>query len=305
MESIIKFLKTMGKIIIKILPLALLLAVWVFAYNYFNASFFSSHSEWAPSIFNGVISGVVTAGLLVALSITFRSHLRPTLENLQYRGVKIEGVWNGVLVPYIGVDEIDKRRIKIGMAEIRRRKKARKEKDNDGSSGTHEINATAIGHDGSQRSIEAELIANDDSVDESDKDDDSEVVGRRFFIAVSKFTPIEVRAQFERVGHEIKGEIVEIGGASDIHTYSVRGSFKNLILTGEYENNHSGHIDRGSLSLMLVKNGREFRGFFSSYADSSHKIVPFRCVLKRHGMDQESETYNKSSNAESEPPPLK
>jgi hypothetical protein len=299
MESITKFLKVTGRIAIKLIPLTLLLIIGIFAYNYFNTSFFNSHSEWAPPIFNGVISGVVTAALLVALSITFRSHLRPTLENLQYRGVKIEGVWSGVLVPYVGVDEIDKRRIKIGMAEIRRRKRVRKEKGTNGDFGTKEISATAIGHDGSQRNIDAELIANDDSEDGSDKDDDSEVVGRKFFIAVSKFSPIEVRAQFERVGHEIKGEIVEIGGASDIHTYSVRGSFKNLILTGEYENNHSGHIDRGSLSLMLVKNGREFRGFFSSYADSDHKIVPFRCVLKRHGMDQESETYNKSSNTDS------
>lgn len=299
MESIKKYLKLMCRIIIKLVPLVLLLATGIFSYNYFDASFFKSHSEWAPPIFNGVISGVVTAGLLVALSITFRSHLRPTLENLQYRGVKIEGVWNGVLVPYIGVDELDKRRIKIGMAEIRRRRKVRKEQSDTGSFGSNEISATAIGHDGSQRNVEAELIANDSGEDDVDKNDDSEVVGRRFFIAVSKFTPIEVRAQFERVGHEIKGEIVEIGGASDIHTYSVRGSFKNLILTGEYENNHSGHIDRGSLSLMLVRNGREFRGFFSSYADSSHKIVPFRCVLRRHGMDQESETYNKSSNTDS------
>lgn len=297
MESIKKLLKAMGRIAIKLIPLALLIAIGIFAYNYFNASFFNSHSEWAPPIFNGVVSGVVTAGLLVALSITFRSHLRPTLENLQYRGVKIEGVWNGVLVPYVGVDEIDKRRIKIGMAEIRRRKKARKESNGDFIN--KEISATAIGHDGSHRSIDAELIANEDGESGSDKHHDSEVVGRKFFIAVSKFSPIEVRAQFERIGHEIKGEIVEIGGASDIHTYSVRGYFKNLILTGEYENNHSGHIDRGSLSLMLVKNGREFRGFFSSYADSSHKIVPFRCVLKRHGMDQESETYNKSSNTDS------
>lgn len=124
MESVTKNLKVVGKIIIKLIPLALLLATGLFSYNYFNASFFNSHSEWAPPIFNGVISGVVTAGLLVALSITFRSHLRPTLENLQYRGVKIEGVWNGLLVPYIGVEELDKRRIKIGMAEIRRRKKA-------------------------------------------------------------------------------------------------------------------------------------------------------------------------------------
>ena len=294
-----QFLKAISKVIIKLIPLVLLLGTGIFAYSYFDASFFNSHSQWAPPIFNGVVSGIVTTGLLVVLSITFKSHLRPTLENLQYRGVKIEGVWNGVLVPFIGVDEIDKHRIKIGMAEIRKRKQSRKEKRSGESSGANQISATAISHDGSQRNIEVELIANDVGEGDSDKNNDSEVVGRRFFIAVSKFSPIEVRAQFERVGHEIKGEIVEIGGASDIHTYSVRGSFKNLILTGEYENNHSGHIDRGSLSLMLVKNGREFRGFFSSYADSEHKIVPFRCVLRRHGMDQENETYNKSSNVDS------
>ena len=30
---------------------------------------------------------------------------------------------------------------------------------------------------------------------------------------------------------DINGKIIEIGGASDIHTYDVQGTFKNLILT--------------------------------------------------------------------------
>ncbi len=293
MENVTKILKVVWKGLSSLIPLALLIIVGVFSYRYFDENFFQSHSYWAPPIFNGVISGGVTAVLLIILSVTLRSHIRPLLENLQYKGVKIEGVWNGVLVPYIGVDEIDKDRIRIGMAEIRRRKKAREksQKAAENSKST-KVSASALDVDGVTRDIKAELITENESpLDEPEP----EVVKRRFFIAVSKFTPIEVRAQFERSGHDVTGEVVEIGGASDIHTYSIRGSFKNLILTGEYENNHSGHIDRGSLSLMLVKNGKEFRGFFASYADNDHRIIPFRCVLKRHGMDQDGETYNKSS----------
>lgn len=66
-----------------------------------------------------------------------------------------------------------------------------------------------------------------------------------------------------------------------IHIF-FNGSFKNLILTGEYENQDCSHIDRGGLSLMLRGNGRILEGFFSSYVDNDHRMAPFKCILKRH-----------------------
>lgn len=69
---------------------------------------------------------------------------------------------------------------------------------------------------------------------------------------------------------------------SQIHTYVITGSFKNLIFTGQYENESNEHIDRGSFSLMLVRNGKKMEGFFASYGDDEHRIFPFKCILNRH-----------------------
>lgn len=90
-----------------------------------------------------------------------------------------------------------------------------------------------------------------------------------------------MRAEFWRVGHKVEGRFIEIGGASEVHTYYVVGTFRNLILCGRYQNENPQNIDRGSFSLMLKANGGRFEGFFASYADEEHKIHPFRCVLKR------------------------
>lgn len=140
-----------------------------------------------------------------------------------------------------------------------------------------------------ERDIEAELIIKD--APNSGKDNEQgELIDRKFFLKIdSGMAPIEVRVEVKRIGHSILGQIVEIGGASDIHTYRFTGSFKNLILTGEYENEDCAHIDRGSLSLMLRENGRSLEGFFSSYADGDHHMAPFKCVLKRQ---------NRSANGE-------
>ena len=285
-------------------PVIILIVVAVFSYRYFDAKYFYSHSEWAPPILNGVISGVVTAILLLLFSILLKKHVRPGLENLMYKGVRVEGVWNGVLVPYIGVEDIDRDRIRIGLEIVRRRKKERSkvgEPRKKKSANSTDLSASVIENNREQRKVEAEYVPVSDNRKKKDKKkDEGEVLSRRIIIEVAKFTPIEVRAVIHRSGHRIVGEIVEIGGASGVHTYTVCGSFKNLILTGEYENNHSGYIDRGSLSLMLKKNGQEFHGFFASYADIENKIVPFRCVLKRQGIDNDAdvEAYNKPVQAD-------
>lgn len=202
----------------------------------------------------------------------------------RHKNWRYEGIWQGILVPFVGIEEIDKRRIKIafGIIERRRQKKKTEEPTADAknSGQNFAVAATAQEKDG-ERDIEAELIiksAPDDVVNA----DQGELIDRKFFIKIgADMAPIEVRVEIKRVGHMVTGQIVEIGGASDIHTYRLSGSFKNLILTGEYENQDCAHIDRGGLSLMLRGNGQSLEGFFSSYVDEDHKMASFKCVLKR------------------------
>jgi hypothetical protein len=265
-------------------PYLIFMGFGVLCWRWFEFANQSQFSLVEP-IINGVIGGIVTSVLILIFSVIWRSNITPWLENLLYKDTKIEGIWQGVLVPFVGIDEIDKRRIKIAFGIIERRRK-RKEKPEETTADTKTLGqnpvvvATAQEKYG-RRDIEAELIIKSVPDDVANADQD-ELIDRRLFIKIgSNLAPIEVRVEIKRVGHAIAGQIVEIGGASDIHTYRLSGSFKNLILTGEYENQDCAHIDRGGLSLMLRGNGQSLEGFFSSYVDEDHKMAPFKCVLKR------------------------
>ena len=288
-----QFLSWLWKTIRSLAPYLIFIGFGILCWRWFAFSS-QAQADIAEPIINGVIAGVVTSLLILIFSILWRSNITPWIENLLYKDTKIEGIWNGVLVPFVGIEEIDKRRIKIafGIIERRRRKRTKNneeptsEKDANGTSLS--VSASAQEKDG-DRDIEAELLIKDIPDLENGENKD-ELIDRKFFIKIgSDMAPIEVRVEVKRVGHTVMGNIVEIGGASDIHTYSFTGSFKNLILTGQYENQDCAHIDRGSLSLMLRENGRSLEGFFSSYADGDHRMAPFKCVLKRQDRSAGSE----------------
>lgn len=279
-----KFVHWLRKTIKSLTPYLIFLGFGILCWNWFQFTA-QTQADLAEPIVNGVIGGVVTSLLILIFTILWNSNITPWIENLLYKDTKLEGVWNGVLVPYIGIEEIDKRRIDVafGIVERRRRKRKKTQKEaqpEEGNGKSLAISATSQEND-CERDIEAELILKEPAKSNPDEDK-GELIDRRVFLKIgSGMAPIEVRVEIKRVGHSITGQIVEIGGASDIHTYSVKGSFKNLILTGEYENQDCSHIDRGSLSLMLRGNGRSLEGFFSSYDDGEHHMAPFKCVLKR------------------------
>lgn len=281
-----KFLYWFWKTIRTLTPYLIFLGFGILCWQWFSFTN-QAQADLAEPIINGVIAGVVTSLLILIFSIIWRSNITPWVENLLYKDTKIEGVWNGVLVPFIGIEEIDKRRVKMAFGIVERRRR-RKMKSSDTKSnrqeGSTSLRVSASAQENEiDRDVEAELIIKGSPNAERDGEQD-ELIDRKFFVKIgSGMMPIEVRVEIKRVGHSIMGQIVEIGGASDIHTYGFTGSFKNLILTGEYENQDCAHIDRGSLSLMLRKNGGSLEGFFSSYDDGEHNMAPFKCVLKRQG----------------------
>lgn len=281
-----KFLSWLWKTTRILVPYLIFLGFSILCWQWFSFTN-QAQADLAEPIVNGVIAGVVTSLLLLIFSIIWRTNITPWIENLLYKDTKIEGVWNGVLVPFIGIEEIDKRRIKMafGIVERRRRRKTKSsetESENQGNGTSLSVSASAQENE-IDRDIEAELIIKGTPETENGGEK-GELIDRKFFVKIgSGMVPIEVRVEIKRVGHSIMGQIVEIGGASDIHTYGFSGSFKNLILTGEYENQDCANIDRGSLSLMLRKNGGSLEGFFSSYDDGEHNMAPFKCVLKRQG----------------------
>lgn len=287
-----KFLSWVWKTTKTLTPYLIFLGFGILCWQWFSFTT-QAQADLAEPIVNGVIAGVVTSLLILIFSIIWKSNITPWIENLLYKDTKIEGVWNGVLVPFIGIEEIDKRRIKMAFGIVERRRRRKKKDVNtvpkEQEKGTS-LSVFASAHEGeSKRDIEAELIFKDKPDSDSD-DDQGELIDRKVFVKIdSGMVPIEVRVEIKRIGHSITGQIVELGGASDIHTYGFSGSFKNLILTCEYENQDCANIDRGSLSLMLRENGRSLVGFFSSYDDGEHNMAPFKCVLKRQDRNSNSE----------------
>ena len=237
----------------------------------------STYKSWI----DGIISGVVTAIILFIIQVFWKKNLLVFIENLLYQDVKIEGEWNGFIVPFIGLDELDKMQKELAWSrfkEMRKKNSFKSEeslkpesKDNE----TNPMTTSATIYDektGKEEKVEAEIIYDkkNNSSNQSTKE--------RSFISISA-KPIVVRAELKRNGHKITGKIIEIGGASDIHTYEVNGTFKNLILTASYESSSENHIDRGALSLMLIQNGNLLEGFFSSYNDNDHCMSPMKCYL--------------------------
>lgn len=267
----------------KMLPGLVIVAICILFWRWFEFKSYRS-AALAEPVLMGVIAGVVTSFLLLVFSVIWKANITPWIENLLFKDTKIEGVWNGILVPFIGIDEIDKRRVKIafGIAERRlKRKSKRKESSNTGAETEKNVSVAASSVD-SDKDIEAELIIKSRATPDRDADEKGELIDRRLFVKLTSETwPIKVRVEINRTGHDVSGHIVEIGGASDIHTYRLKGAFKNLILTGEYENTDASSIDRGGLSLMLRGNGNVLEGFFSSYADEEHRMAPFKCVLEK------------------------
>lgn len=244
-----------------------------------------SESSFFSSIINGIISGIVTATIIFIFQIIWKKSIIVWFENLLYQDVCIEGEWSGFIVPHIGLKDIDKIQKELAWKELKKRKKERekrnskKENDDEYEESHTKTKASSVNSEtGENEELSAEVIIHTDKKN-------IETENKKIEFEFSP-TPIFIKAELKRKGHSITGRIIETGGASDFHTYTVDGTFKNLIFTANYESCSKNHIDRGALSLMLLKNGEIFEGFFSSYGDNSHRILPMECVLsKRAPMD--------------------
>lgn len=236
-------------------------------------------NEHYKSLIDGIISGIVTALILFIVQILWRQNLLIWIENLLYQDVKIEGEWNGFIVPFIGLDELDKIQREIAWQKYSKMREENSLDINQNISSEDEepttnqtTTATVYNEQtGKEETVEAEIIFNRKKNNKESKKEST-------VITIST-KPIIVRAEIKRTGHKISGKIIEIGGASDIHTYDIQGTFKNLILTASYDSTSESHIDRGALSLMLLKNGALLEGFFSSYNDNENCMSPMKCYL--------------------------
>jgi len=267
----------------RFIPYALTILFAIIVYYYISISLDKNYNYYT-SIISGIISGVVTALILFVFQVLWKKNIQTWIENLLYQDVCIEGEWHGFLVPFLGLEDLDKiykemawRRFKELLKKGKLQPQEKKRADAEDATVIDEKTETG-------EKVSAEVVLQETKKTESDNK------GEKKILVNLEPTPIIVRVEMKRIGHKISGRIIEIGGASNICSYSISGTFKNLILSGCYETTSKDNIDRGALSLMLLENGKKLEGFFSSYSDGGHRIVPMQCILKKK--NQLNEPHN-------------
>lgn len=85
------------------------------------------------------------------------------------------------------------------------------------------------------------------------------------------------RINLERVGHSISGSVICTSGYSEGQTYGFSGTFKNLLLTADYQVTNSRNLERGTFTLMLIEGGSRLRGYITYYDSLVHSIMAAQC----------------------------
>lgn len=263
--------------------------VIAFAWKWLDNAF-STNQDILKPLSEGVISGVITSVLILAFVTLWRSNISVWFQDITYRDAKIEGVWQGFLVPYIGIKEIDRIRLQTAWAAFMTEKF--KQANTVDSDDVIDVGSSPMNSNEDSVPTSAELIL--PSQQQHEEDDGKRLDSRPKPIPICiGVRSIKMRAELTRVGNRIEGRLIEIGGASEVHTYFLKGTFKNLMICGSYENENPQNIDRGSFSLMLKENGLKLEGFFACYNEKNESIYPFKCVLKRNA---EAPSLTNSSN---------
>jgi len=269
-------------------PYLLIISFGILIYHYISITI-TENLDFFTTIINGIISGIVTAVILFIVQIIWKKNILVWIENLLYQDVCLEGEWTGFLVPYLGLDHLDKISKEIAWKRFQQKQRTRTRPDK--SEKTESVEASVFNEKtGKEEKISAEIILSGGNEPKNTDDDENQNQKGKTTIEINLFSePIIVKFEIKRVGHQITGKMIEIGGASQVCSYNITGSFKNLILSGCYETTSKNNIDRGALSLMLFDNGKKLEGFFSSYSDSGHRVVPMRCVLNKNDQTTENE----------------
>jgi hypothetical protein len=101
------------------------------------------------------------------------------------------------------------------------------------------------------------------------------------FVVRNQQNPVDGTFKWElgRKGHHVTGTFVGIAGPDQGLAYTIEGVFKNLLLTASYSSKNPASLDRGTVSLMLVNNGRTLTGFCSYYShvDNAVRSCPYTC----------------------------
>lgn len=94
----------------------------------------------------------------------------------------------------------------------------------------------------------------------------------------------EYRMVLKRRGHRVSGTYTGVNGPDKDSVSSMEGSYRNLILTVTWRPVDKRALDRGTLTLKLTKNGKEFVGFGLYYSPKTERVHTSACVAVPRAM---------------------
>ncbi len=96
--------------------------------------------------------------------------------------------------------------------------------------------------------------------------------GRWYGYATISGENVERVWEISRQGHNFEATVTSTSGPDKGQVFHVKGSFKNLILTGTYTHADPGNTARGTYAFKLIGDGRKFQGGIAYYSTSEEKI---------------------------------
>ena len=213
-----------------------------------------------------IISGLITTFIIIVLRGIWKKIILPWYENTLYKDALIEGKWIG---GFVDIDEIDE--LVDFPTEVDK-------VNNTASDGTDKKD---IGNKPSSKRNGPKLIkkapndinkSKNNTVTKNDEnvDDDFEIeLEEKFVMSIN------------RIGHNIKGDLICIRGEDEGKSWSIEGKFKNLLLTLNFESTDRHSYDRGCIVMMLINNGKKFLGHLVSYFDNEHSTFSTKFEMYR------------------------
>ncbi len=98
-----------------------------------------------------------------------------------------------------------------------------------------------------------------------------------------------------RKGNRIWGTVSSIDGAEKGEQWNFEGQFKYLIVTAIYESTNKKILDKGSMSLMLINNGKKFEGYLIYYSSHGNKMKSIPITLHQGLLKYNTDSRNKRS----------
>lgn len=110
---------------------------------------------------------------------------------------------------------------------------------------------------------------------------DAKIEGRWSAKATIEGADVERIWVITRKGHAITAKVTSTHGPDAGETYLVQGTFKNMVLTGSYENTDRASTDRGTYTLRLVHDGALMEGVLLASSSDSSCVLSSPYILTR------------------------